>query len=95
MKRKIKKRKEYAEKQRAKREEKGGSPGAAAHRTVEERKRERERERERERREDKRGPDGANERLKCKKTSCKTHDRAKRRTMIDGEKKLEKLKRRS
>ena len=45
MKRKIKKRKEYAEKQRAKREEKGGSPGAAAHRTVEERKRERERER--------------------------------------------------
>ena len=58
-------------------------------------KRERERERERERREDKRGPDGANERLKCKKTSCKTHDRAKRRTMIDGEKKLEKLKRRS
>lgn len=55
----------------------------------------REKERERERREDKRGPDGANERLKCKKTSCKTHDRAKRRTMIDGEKKLEKLKRRS
>ena len=93
MKRKIKKRKEYAEKQRAKREEKGGSPGAAARRTVEERKREREREKER--REDKSGPDGANERLKCKKTSCKTHDRAKRRTMIDGEKKLEKLKRRS